>query len=120
MRRHIGIEWTPHSKCSPLLSIGAEQKTHDQMYGGLVLLSIDERNEIYTKNVCKHKRRLCVWLLEVINTNREHLHDQELRVVASELWERHFGVDVGVLCIKRSVSSVTKEHEDGKSTKQSR
>ena len=28
-----------------------------------------------------------------------------------------FGVNVGVLCIKQSVSSVTKEHEDGKSTK---
>ena len=28
-----------------------------------------------------------------------------------------FGVDVGVLCIKRSVSSVTKKHEDGRSTK---
>ena len=28
-----------------------------------------------------------------------------------------FGVDVGVLCIKQSVSSVTKKHEDGRSTK---
>ena len=27
-----------------------------------------------------------------------------------------FGVDVGVLCIKRSVSSVTKKHEDGRNT----
>ena len=28
-----------------------------------------------------------------------------------------FGVDVGVLCIKRSVSRVTEKHEDGRSTK---
>ena len=28
-----------------------------------------------------------------------------------------FGVDVGVLCIKRSVSSVTEEHEDWKTQK---
>ena len=28
-----------------------------------------------------------------------------------------FGVDVGVLCIKRSVSWVTKKHENGRSTK---
>ena len=28
-----------------------------------------------------------------------------------------FGVDVGVLCIKRSVSSVIKKHEDERSTK---
>ena len=31
-----------------------------------------------------------------------------------------FGVDVGVLCIKRSVSSVNKKHEDGRSTKKER
>ena len=31
-----------------------------------------------------------------------------------------FGVDVGVLCIKRSVSTVTKKHEDGRSTKKER
>ena len=28
-----------------------------------------------------------------------------------------FGVDVGILCIKRSVSSVTKKHEEGRSAK---
>ena len=31
-----------------------------------------------------------------------------------------FGVDVGVLCTKRSVSCVTKKHEDGRSKKKER